>query len=114
MASRRVNMITTYEQLKTDDGETVKGRTKLFIIESDEHGNIVRSHSGTTIIPEVTGTLFIVDDWLIPQLQKVKFSDGVLSVKDGEKLTPPVKTEKELQREALLKQLAELDSQPSE
>lgn len=107
-------MITTYEQLKTDDGENVKGRTKLFIIESDEHGNIVRSHSGTTFIPEVTGTLFIVDDWLIPQLGKVIFLDGVLSVKDGERLTPPEKTEIELQREALLKQLAELDSQPTE
>ena len=114
MASRRVNMIKTYEQLKTDDGENIKGRTKLLIIETDEEGNIVRSQSGTSFIPEVTGTLFIVDDWLIPQLDKVNFLDGVLSVKDGEELIPPVKTEKELQREALLKQLAELDSQPTE
>ena len=107
-------MITTYEQLKTDDGENIHGRTKLLIIETDDEGNIVRSHSGTSFIPEVTGTLFIVDDWLIPQLWKVKFLNGVLSVKDGETLTSPVKTEKELQREALLKQLAELDSQPTE
>ena len=107
-------MIKTYEQLKTDDGENIKGRTKLLIIETDEEGNIVRSQSGTSFIPEVTGTLFIVDDWLIPQLDKVNFLDGVLSVKDGEELIPPVKTEKELQREALLKQLAELDSQPTE
>ena len=107
-------MIKTYEQLKTDDGENIHGRTKLLIIETDDEGNIVRSHSGISFIPEVTGTLFIVDDWLIPQLWKVKFLNGVLSVKDGETLTPPVKTEKELQREALLKQLAELDSQPSE
>ena len=114
MASRRVNMITKYEQLKTDDGDNVRGRTKLLIIEVDNEGNIVRSQSGTSFIPEVTGTLFIVDDWLIPQLDKVQFIDGVLSVKDGEELIPPVKTEKELQREALLKQLAELDSQPSE
>lgn len=58
--------------------------------------------------------MFIVDEWLIPQLEKVQFNEGVLSVKAGEELIPPVKTEKELQREALLKQLAELDSQPTE
>ena len=58
--------------------------------------------------------MFIVDDWLIDQLDKVQFIDGELSVKDGEELIPPVKTEKEIQREALLKQLAELDSQPAE
>ena len=69
---------------------------------------------GPTVVPERSGILFIVDDWLIEQLDKVKFIDGVLSVKDGEEIIPPVKTERELQREALLKQLAELDSQPSE
>ena len=55
-----------------------------------------------------------MDDWIIPQLEKILFVNGELKVKDGEEIIPPVKTEKELQREALLKQLAELDSQPAE
>ena len=107
-------MITTYEQLKTDDGDNVRGRTKLLIIETDDEGNILRSHQGTSFLPEVTGTLFIVDDWLIPQLDKVQFKDGTLSVKEGEELVPPVKSEKELKREALLRQIAELDAAEDE
>ena len=39
---------------------------------------------------------------------------GNLKLRDGEALEEPFKSEKELQREALLKQLAELDSQPAE
>ena len=92
----------------------IPGRTKLFIVDSDNEGGIVRSYDGTSIIPENNGTLFIVDDWIIPQLEKILFVNGELKVKDGEEIIPPVKTERELQREALLKQLAELDSQPSE
>lgn len=103
-------MVDTYDQLKTNFGDNIRGRTKLFIVDVDDNGNIIKSYDGTSINPEVTGTLFIVDDWLIPQLDKVQFIDGVLSVKDGEELIPPVKSEKELQREALLKQIAELDA----
>ena len=107
-------MLETYDNLRSDDGGVVNGRTKLFIKMYSDDGEILLSEHGTKLTPEGAGTMFIVDDWLIPQLDKVKFLDGVLSVKDGETLIPPVKTEKELQREALLKQLAELDSQPSE
>ena len=92
----------------------IPGRTKLFIVDSDNEGGIVRSYDGTSIIPENNGTIFIVDDWLIDQLDKVIFKDGTLQVKDGERLDEPVKSEKEKQREELLRQLALLDADTEE
>ena len=106
--------IKVYKNLRTDSGGIIPGVTKLFVQDIDAEGNIIGCKSGTLLTPEGSGTMFIVDDWLIDQLDKVQFIDGELFVKDGEEIMPPVKTEKELQREALLKQLAELDSQPSE
>ena len=58
--------------------------------------------------------MFIVDDWIIPQLDKVLFVDGELKVKDGEEVVPPVKTERQLQIEKLQRQLAELESMPED
>ena len=107
-------MIELYDDVRLSDGSIASGRTKLFIKETLDDGTISNCQTGSLLLPDGAGTIFIVDDWLIDQLDKVQFIDGVLSVKDGETLIPPVKTEKELQREALLKQLAELDSQPSE
>lgn len=107
-------MIHIYSSFRDSEGNNIKGRVKLFIRQTDEVGNIELFQSGIMVSPEENGTMFIVDDWLIPQIDKVQFIDGVLSVKEGEELIPHVKTEKELQREALLKQLAELDSQYSE
>lgn len=109
-------MINIYNNIRDENDVFIKGRTFLFISNNDidEQGNINTPIFGLGFSPETSGNLFIVDEWLIEQLDKVQFIDGVLSVKDGETLTPPVKTERELQREALLKQLAELDSQPSE
>ena len=107
-------MVNIYEELKDSDGNVLPGRTKFFIVETDENNNITRSYDGTSIIPESNGTLFIVDDWLIYQLDKVIFKDGTLQVKEGEQLDEPVKTEKELQREELLRQLALLDADTEE
>ena len=108
-------MIDTYSSLRGADGNFVDGRTKLFVRQYDATtGDILTYQSGALVVPEEHGVLFIVDDWVIPQIDKIRFVDGTLLVKDGEELIPPVKSEKELQREALLKQLAELDSQPSE
>ena len=107
-------MIKIYNDIKDDKQNVIQGLTKLFIEETDDTGTILNYLNGPLIVPERSGTLLIVDEWLIEQLDKVQFIDGVLSVKDGEELIPPVKTERELQREALLKQLAELDSQPAE
>ena len=103
-------MIEIYENIRDENASIVPGRTKLFIVNSNEFGDIILSEHGTKLTPEGTGTMFIVDEWLIEQLDKVQFIDGILSVKDGEELISPVKSEKELRREELLKQLAELES----
>src|SRR5699024_2240131 len=107
-------MLELYDDVRLSDGSIASGRTKLFIKETLDDGTISNCQTGSLLIPDGAGTILIVDEWLIDQLDKVQFIDGVLSVKEGEELIPPVKTEKELQREALLKQLAELDSQPAE
>ena len=107
-------MVNIYDELKDSDGNVLPGRTKFFIVETDENNNITRSYDGTSIIPESNGTLFIVDNWLIDQIDKVVFVDGTLQVKEGEQLDEPVKTDKELQREELLRQLALLDADTEE
>ena len=103
-------MVNIYESLYEDDGLMVSGRTKLFIKQVEDDGTIGNHDYGTVFTPNSSGTLFIVDDWLIPQIDKVRFKDGTLRVKDGEELVEPVKTEKEKQREELLRQLALLDA----
>lgn len=107
-------MVNVYEDLRDRSGNFISGRTKLFLKNSNLDGEIEEYLSGVACVPEGNGTMFIVDDWLIDQLDKINFVDGTLKVKEGEELIPPVKSEKELQREELLKQLAELDSQLSE
>ena len=109
-------MINIYNNIRDENDVFISGRTFLFISNNDvdEQGNINTPIFGLGFSPETSGSLFIVDEWLIEQIDKVQFKDGTLSVKEGMELEPPVKTEKELQREALLKQLAELDSQPVE
>ena len=107
-------MVNIYNSLRDEYDNLINGRTKLFIKSTEDDGTINEYIRGVAFNPEGNGTMFIVDEWLIEQMDKIQFIDGVLSVKDGEELMPPVKTEKELQREALLKQLAELESQPAE
>ena len=107
-------MVNIYDNIKDENGIEDPNRIKLFITKTFDDGTISEFLSGNSSVPMTNGTLFIVDDWLIYQLDKIQFVDGTLKVKEGEELIPPVKTEKELQREALLKQLAELDSQLAE
>ena len=107
-------MIMVYDNLRNTEGGAILGRTKLFISKTDDDGTILSSQSGTLLTPEDSGTMFIVDDWLIDQLDKVVFKDGTLKVKEGEQLDEPVKSEKELQREELLRQLALLDADTEE
>ena len=106
-------MVKIYDSLY-ENGVTVNGRTKLFVREVDEDGTIGNHDYGIAFTPDSTGTLFIVDNWLIDQLDKVAFKDGTLQVKEGEQLDEPVKSEKELQREELLRQLALLDADTEE
>ena len=107
-------MVNIYDKLRDEHGELVNGRTKLFIKTVDSDGSISEFNHGIAFVTEENGTQFIVDDWLVEQIDKLQFVGGSLSVKKGESLDPPAKSEKEIQREALLKQLAELDSQPSD
>ena len=106
-------MVKIYDSLY-ENGVTVNGRTKLFVREVDEDGTIGNHDYGIAFTPDSTGTLFIVDNWLIDQLDKVAFKDGTLQVKEGEQLEEPVKSEKEKQREELLRQLALLDADTEE
>lgn len=107
-------MIHIYSSFRDSEGNNINGRVKLFIRQTDEVGNIELFQSGIMVSPEENGTMFIVDDWLIPQIDKVQFKDGILSVKDGEELIPPTKTERELQIEAIERQLAALKAEPGE
>ena len=107
-------MVNIYNSLRDEYGDLIDGRTKLFIKSTKDDGTINDYIRGLAFTPEDNGTMFIVDDWLIPQLDKVIFKDGTLKVKDGEQLDEPVKSEKELQREALLRQLALLDADTEE
>ena len=103
-------MVKIYDNIKDENGIESPNRVKLFITKTVEDGTISEFLSGNSVVPMTNGTLFIVDDWLIDQLDKVIFKDGTLQVKEGEQLDEPVKSEKELQREALLRQLALLDA----
>ena len=107
-------MLEVYDDVRLPDGSIASGRTKLFIKETLDDGTISNCQTGSSLIPDGAGTIFIVDDWLIGQLDKVQFKDGVLSVKEGERLDEPVKSEKEKQREELLRQLALLDADTEE
>ena len=107
-------MVNIYDDLRDRAGNLISGRTKLFLKNSNLDGKIEEYLSGVACVPEGNGVMFIVDDWLIDQLDKVIFKDGTLQVKEGEQLDEPVKSEKELQREELLRQLALLDADTEE
>ena len=107
-------MINIYDELRSQNGDLIRRRTKLFIKSTDEDDNLDEYMSGVSCVPEENGTMFIVDDWLIDQLDKVIFKDGSLQVKDGEQIDEPVKSEKELMIEELQRQMAELQAMPDE
>lgn len=107
-------MVKIYDNLQSEYGNMVPGRCMLFITKYDDEGNINEFLSGVAGVPQTNGTMFIVDEWLIEQLDKVQFVDGVLSVKDGEEIIPPVKSEKQLRMEELQRQMAELQAMPDE
>ena len=111
---KEVIMVKIYDNIKDERGIDDPKRVRLFITKVEDDGTINEFLSGNSAVPMTNGTLFIVDDWLIDQLDKVVFKDGTLQVKEGEQLDEPVKSEKELQREALLRQLALLDADTEE
>ena len=107
-------MVNIYDNIKDENGIEDPNRTRLFITKVDDDGTVSEYLSGNSAVPMTNGTLFIVDNWLIDQLDKVAFKDGTLQVKEGEQLDEPVKSEKEKQREELLRQLALLDADTEE
>lgn len=107
-------MVKIYDSIKDANGIEDPNRTRLFITKVDDSGAVSEFLSGNSAVPMTNGTMFIVDDWLIDQLDKVIFKDGTLQVKEGETLDEPVKSEKEKQREELLRQLALLDADTEE
>ena len=107
-------MVKIYDNIKDENGIVDPKRVRLFITKVEDDGTINEFLSGNSAVPMTNGTLFIVDDWLIDQIDKVVFKDGTLQVKDGEQLVEPVKSEKEIQREELLRQLALLDADTEE
>lgn len=107
-------MVNIYDELRSGNGDLISGRNKLFVKSTNEDGSLREYMSGVSCVPEENGTMFIVDDWIIPQIDKIKFKDGTLSVKDGEELIPPVKSEKQLKIEELQRQMEELQAMPDE
>ena len=107
-------MINIYNNIRDENDVFIKGRTFLFISNNDidEQGNINTPTFGLGFSPETSGNLFIVDEWLIEQLDKVQFKDGTLSVKEGMEVELPVKTEKEKIIEEMERQLAALKAEP--
>lgn len=102
-----------YDKLYDDDGQLFSNRKVAFLtIEND--GSIKTVTTGQPLTVNRTGFVYIVDEIVIENIDKFEVIKGNLKLRDGEALEEPFKSEKELQREALLKQLAELDSQPAE
>ena len=102
------SMVKIYDNIKDENGIDDPKRVRLFITKVEDDGTINEFLSGNSAVPMTNGTLFIVDGWLINQIDKVVFKDGALQVKDGEVLDEPVKTVLEREEEELLKRLAEL------
>lgn len=109
-------MINVYENYRNPDGESINNRTILFLKDSDiaDDGSINTYTAGPGVAAEVSGRIFIVDEWLIEQIDKVQFIDGNLSVKEGMEIEPPVKSEKQLQIEEMERQLAALRAETDE
>lgn len=109
-------MVKTYDELRDENGIIYQGRTRLFIRQSevDPDGNFGEFERGSAYVFEASGYQFIIDDYVISQIDKLKIVDGNLVVRDGEEIMPPTKTERELQIEAIERKLAALKAEPDE
>lgn len=109
-------MVKTYDELRDENGITYKGRTRLFVRHSEinSEGEFGEFESGNAAVFDASGYQFIVDDYVISQINKLKIVDGSLVVRDGEEIIPPTKTEKELKIEEIERQLAVLKAELGE
>ena len=88
---------------------------RIAFITTDSEGLILSSTvSKTAVSTNRTGNTLIVDDYVADQITKFRFINGELILIDEEKIIVPVKTEKELQIEAIERQLAALKAEPDE
>lgn len=101
-------MINTYSTNKDEEGNIIPERTVLFIRDFDEEGNIQTFQSGNFFTPDTAGVLFIVDNYVINQIDKLLFKDGILSVKENEKILKPIMTPEEKRIVELEKEMAKL------
>ena len=99
-------MVNIYDSIRNENGDIATGRTKLFIISTEEDGTIRDFLDGYAIVPESKGTLFITDEHVVDQIDKLQFKDGSLTIKEYEEIIPPIKSEKQIQIEELERQLA--------
>ena len=109
-------MVKTYDELRDENGITYKGRTRLFVRHSEinSEGEFGEFESGNAAVFDASGYQFIVDDYVISQINKLKIVDGNLVVRVGEEIMPPTKTEKELKIEEIERQLAVLKAELGE
>ena len=102
-----------YNSLFDSEGNEVTSR-KLIFITTEDDGTITSTTSSQSLAVNRTGFVYVVDEIVLDNIDKFEVINGNLRLRKGEVLEEVAKSEKELQREALLKQLAELDSQPTE
>lgn len=100
-------MVNVYEELLDNDGNTIPSRTKLFVPakEVKEDGSFISFQSGILVTPDTSGYFYIVDSWVLHQIEKLKIVGGMLSVKDGEQLQERIKSPEELRIEELEKEM---------
>lgn len=106
-------MVNVYQNLRDEQGRLIEGRTKLFIQHADDEGNILEYVYGIAIVPETTGAMFIVDDFIVYQLDRLQLLDGQLIEKDGMTVQKPIKTADELRIEELEREMMELKAKQS-
>lgn len=100
-----------YKSLYDEQGNERSSATIIFI-EANEFGEMTSIVNGGKVIGvSSTGLSFVVDSLVAEQIDKFEVIGRDLVLKEGEELIPPVKSEKELKREALLRQIAELDAE---
>lgn len=103
-------MVKTYDELRDENGIIYQGRTRLFIRQSevDSGGNFGEFEQGSASVFEASGYQFIVDDYVISQIDKLKVVDGNLVVRDGEVIQERIKTPTELKIEAMEREIQAL------
>ena len=98
-----------YKSLFDDEGNEVTNRQIIFITASDD-GEIESMTTGKPLAVNKTGYVYVVDDVVVKNIDKFQIRNGKLELIDGEEIEKPVKSKLELEEEALLKRLAELQA----